>query len=231
MIEKILAYQSTDAKLRDIEQELLASEDRKKAKAAQNYLKGVEELVAKLDMRAAELSAAYEAAVQKQVQLKEEEKEFVIAIENLENEGQASYLLRKIEELIGQIKALGDEADKINEEIQNVLKEYAMIKNKSKAAQAQFAEYGPKYNALKASKQAEMDAIKKELEKQAKGIDAALLEKYNAKRAAKIFPVLVELQESNVCGGCWTEVYALDVSRLQKGEIIEHVCGRLLYKK
>lgn len=231
MIEKILAYQNTDAKLREIEQELLANEDRRKAKAAQKYLEGVEEAIAKLDMRAQELANAYEATVQKESALREQEKEFVSAIEHLEDEGQAAYLLKRIDELLVQIKTLGDDATRIAAEIQNVLVEYKNVKAKTKAAQVQFSECGKKYNEFKAEKQPAMDKIKAELNALAKGIDPELLEKYNKKRKEKIFPVVVELQSGSFCGGCYTEVYALDLSKLDAGEIIEHVCGRLLYKK
>ena len=45
MVEKLLAYQTADAKLREIEKTLGASEDRKKAVTAKKYLEGVEELI------------------------------------------------------------------------------------------------------------------------------------------------------------------------------------------
>ena len=231
MIEKIFAYQNTDAKLREIEQELLANEDRKKAKAAQKFLEGVEEAIAKLDARAQELSAMYEATVQKEAQLKEQEQDFIVAIEGLEDENQASYLLRKIDELLYQIKTLGEDAGKIAAEIQNVLNEYKTIKAKTKAAQVQFAESGAKYNEVRSQKQPDMEKIKKELAIMAKDIDPELMEKYNKKRKEKIFPIVVELQAESVCGGCYTEVFGLDLSRLQRGEIVEHICGRLLYRK
>ena len=231
MIEKILAYQNTDSKLRDVEQDLMANEDRRKAKAAQKYLEGVEELISKLDMRAAELYAAYESAVQKENALREQEKEYVLEIEHLEDEGQASYVLEEIEELIAQIKALGKDAARIAAEIQAVLAEYKGVKAKTKAAQVQFGECGKKYNEYKAEKQPEMNKIKAELAVLAKDIDAELLEKYNNKRKEKLFPIVVELQSGGFCGGCYTEVSALALSKLDAGEIIEHACGRLLYKK
>ena len=100
MVEKLIAYQTADAKLREIEKTLGASEDRKKAVSAKKYLEGVEESVNKLDMRSAELVAAFEKANQKQIKLKEQETELMSALENLEDEKGADYLNKKAEELI-----------------------------------------------------------------------------------------------------------------------------------
>ena len=63
MIQSLLKYQETDAKLRDIEIELSKSEERKKAKNAQKYLEGVDENLNKLELKAGELYLAYENAV------------------------------------------------------------------------------------------------------------------------------------------------------------------------
>ena len=56
MVQELLKYQTTDAKLKKIETELSGSEERKKADSAKKYIDGVEENVNKLDDRAQNLT-------------------------------------------------------------------------------------------------------------------------------------------------------------------------------
>ena len=151
MIENLLKYQEKDAELRKIETELSGSEERKKAIVAKKYLDGVEENVAKLDARAATLYEEYNIALGDQAKLKEQEAEFVKAVESAADETETAYLIKKIDELAGKIKNLLSRAEKLSEEMTAVMKEYVKIKNETKAAQAQYAENGKKYNDLKAS--------------------------------------------------------------------------------
>ena len=230
MIKALLAYQETDAKLRKIEIELSGSEERKKAMSAKKYLEGVEETLAKLESRASELVLAYENATKQQLKLKEQEEEFARAIDSLEDQTEATYLLKKADELLAKIKTLGAEATKIANEIQAVLTEYSNVKRLTKSAQAQYAEYGKKYNDLKASKKEERDAIEAELAKLKAKVDPALMERYLKKRSEKIYPVVYELN-GEVCGACNMQLSMSELSKLKNGEIIEcDQCRRLIYK-
>lgn len=230
MIEALLKYQEKDAELRKIEQELAGSEERKKAVAAKRYIDGVEESVAKLDARAAKLEEEYRKALTEQERLKEQEQEFVRAVESAEDETEAGYVLKKIDELAGKIKNLMSRAEKLSEEMTLVVKEYVKIKNETKAAQAQYAENGKKYNELKASVKGERDKIEAELKELAKGVDAPLMERYLKKRAGKIYPVVYEVR-GNVCGACNMELPMSELGKLKNGEVIDcDQCGRLLYK-
>lgn len=231
MIKELLAYQETDAKLRKIEVELSGSEERKKAVSAKKYLESVDENVSKLDARAAELVSAYERATSEQIKLKEQEEEFSKAIDSLEDATEASYLLKKAEELLAKIKTLGTEANKIASELQSLLAEYANIKKLTKTAQAQYAEYGKKYNDLKASKKDEKDAIEKELAVLKEKVEPSLMERYLKKRSEKIYPVLFEVN-GEVCGACNMQLSMSEMSKLKNGDIIEcDQCRRLLFKK
>lgn len=230
MIEELLNYQEKDAELRKIEQELSGSEERKKAIVAKRYLDGVEESVAKLDARAAKLAEEYQNALSEQEKLKEQEQEFVRAVESAEDDTEAGYILKKIEELAGKIKNLMSRAEKLSEEMTSVVKDYVKIKNETKAAQAQYTENGKKYNELKASVKEEREKIEAELSELAKKVDPALMERYQKKRAGKIYPVVYEVR-GNVCGACNMELPMSEMSKLKNGEVIDcDQCGRLLYK-
>lgn len=230
MIKELLAYQTADAKLRKIELDLSGSEERKKAVSAKKYLDGVEENISKLDVRAAELTAAYENATKEMIKLKEQEEEFSGAIDALEDENEASYLIKKADEVLARIKALGADATKIANEIQALLEEYKKIKNLTKTAQAQYTEYGKKYNELKAQVKPEKDAVEAELAVLKDKVDPSLMERYLKKRSEKIYPVVYEVN-GEVCGACNMQLSMIELAKLKNGEIIEcDQCRRLLYK-
>jgi predicted nucleic acid-binding Zn-ribbon protein len=229
MIEKLLAYQSADAKLREIEKKLGSSEEKKKAMSAKKYLEGVDENVNKLDARAAELIGAYESATKEQIKLQEQQAEIVEVLNSAEDEKEAEYLIKKVEELISKIKSLGAKASKIADEIQSVLKEYSSIKKTTQAAQVQYKENAEKYNELKKSVQSEKDAIEKELESLKKDVDPALMNRYLKKRENKIYPILYEVK-GGICGACRMELSMLDMNKLKNGQVIDcDQCGRMLY--
>jgi len=230
MFEELLKYQETDAKLHKIETELAESEARKKAVSAKKYLAGVEENVTKLDLKAAELSAAYENTVKTLTELKEQEVEFEKAIGDAEDENAINFLLKKTDELLARIKSVAAESARIQTDIQSVLKDYAAIAMNTRAATTQYNENGKIFNELKASRQPEMDEIKKELAELEKKVDPALMEKYRAKREKKIFPIIYPAN-GEFCGYCNMQLNMADLSKLKNGEIIEcDQCGRLIYK-
>lgn len=231
MVKALLNYQVADAKLNEIEKKLAESTERKKAVSAKKYLEGVESSVNKLDDRAAELMAAYEDATNEQIKLKEQESEIVESVESASDEKEVAYLLKKAEELISKIKALGAKASKISEEIQAILKEYSTIKATTKAAQAQYAENAKKYNELKESVKAEKEAVEKELASLKEKVEPDLMERYLKKRANKIYPVLYVLK-GNGCGACFMELSMSEINRLKNGEVIDcDQCGRLIYQE
>lgn len=229
MLKELLAYQTADAKLKDIEKMLASSEEKKKAVSAKKYLEGVEESVNKLDAKAAELSATYEATTKEQLKLKEQEVEITDALNTVDDEKQATYLIKKAEELIAKIKALGAKASKILEEIQSVIKEYSTIKKTTQAAQTQYKENAAKYNELKESVKAEKEEVEAKLEALKKKVDPELMDRYLKKRAGKIYPVLYEVK-GNVCGACRMELSMSTMNKLKGGVVVDcDQCGRMLY--
>ncbi len=231
MIEKLLEYQKADAGAREIEKALAESEDRKKYAVAKKYLDGVVENVNKLDLRASELLSAYEQATSAQIKLKEQEKELTQSLEESNDENAINFLLKKAEELIGKIKALGKQATSIEQDIKALAEEYSAIVKKTKVAQEQYKTYGEKYNELKKSLKEKKDAVDAQLDKLKDEVDGALMEVYLRKRAGKMYPIVYEIR-GNLCGACNMELSGAELDKLKKGEVIEcGNCGRMLYKK
>ena len=230
MIKSLLEYQKVDAELREIEISLKQSEERKKASSAKNFLNGANESVAKLDQRAEELVSKFNASLKLLSQLEDEAKEYE-GIEDMD-ENQLSYVKKKAQALSEEISNLSSAIDGISKEIEGVLKEFAQLKSDIKKAKAQYSEYGPKYNELKASKEGEINQIKARLKKIEAGINADVLEKYKQRRNDKIFPVLNEAKEmsKHAYCRCGTELSLTDYGNLKNGNIVEcESCHRLLY--
>ena len=239
MIEQLLKYQEVDAGLRKIETELAGSEARKKAVSAKKYLESVDDTVSKLDVKAAELAHIYEKMQEDSKMLSERcrhihadlAEEFVGALEHAEDENALNYLSKKADELYNKVKNLSQEATKVADAMQAVYKEYAGIRANIKTAQAQYTENVNIYGELKASKQDERSKIESELKELEKNVEPALMERYKVKRAAKIFPILYEVN-GNVCGACNMELPKSVLAGLKNGDVIEcDQCGRLLFMK
>lgn len=230
MIQALLDYQKVDASLREIEKQLAASEERKKAVSAKKYLDGVEENVNKLDARATDLIAAYEAVTQEQLKLKEQEESIADAIDSSKDEKEVAFLIKKVEELIGKIKSLGSKASKISDEIQAVMKEYSTIKATTKAAQVQYNENAKKYSELKAAVAGEKAEIEKQLAALKEKVDPALMQRYQKKREGKIYPIVYSTR-GNMCGACNMELPMAVLGKLKNGEVIDcDQCGRMIYQ-
>ena len=230
MIKDLLNYQSADAKLRKIEVELSSSPARKKAASAKVYIEGVNENVNKLDDKAERLSSEVQSIIEEQKNLLERLAELQKAMNEAQDENEVNYLIKKTEELTAQIKALVASLNKNGDESQKVVKEFSGIRAQTKSAQAQYAESREEYDKLKASYKEEMEAINKELESLKKSVDAGLMEKYQKKRANKIFPIVYQVN-SGVCGYCNMELSMLELNKLKNGEVIEcDQCGRILYQ-
>ena len=232
MIKSLLEYQNVDSTLREIEVALSKSEERKKARSAKNFLDGANETLAKLDQRAEELVAKYNGAIKLYSQLSEEAKEYD-GIGDMD-EDQLLYVKKKAQSLTEEVNNLYSAIDHLAKEIDSVLKEFAQLKADIKRAKAQYTEFVPKYNELKASKEGEMNEIKAKLKKLASKIDPAIMEKYLQRRKDKIFPVLNEATEmsKNAYCRCGTQLPGTSYLTLKSGNIVEcENCHRLLYLK
>ena len=229
MVKALLAYQIQDAKLKEIEKTLAGSEERKKMSSAKKYILGVEDNVNKLDDRALELKGIYAKTAEEQKKLQEQQIELAEAISSVNDEKEASFLIKKADELIAKIKALNSQASKIAEEIKGIVAEYDKIKATTKAAQVQYKENADKYKELESSLKETKESVEKELSALKKEVDAKLMERYLKKRADKMYPIIYAVK-GNSCGACRMELSMADMNKLKNGEVIDcEQCGRMIY--
>ena len=230
MIQKLLAYQTVDAKLKDIENQINKSEVKKLAVVAKKFLETVNETLAKLDKRAEELMNVFNSLNKEKKALLESAKEFENTIESLEDESETTYMMKKADEIYSKISALEEEVNKLNEEITGIFAQYSQLKNDNAKYKAQYQENYAKYKALQEEKHDETENIKKELASLAKDIPVELMAKYTAKRNDKVFPVLHKLND-RMCSKCGMEVSMAEITKLNNGEVIEcDTCRCLIYK-
>ena len=231
MIQELLNYQAVDAGLRKIEQAIAGSEERKKYLQSKKFLETVDETLARLESRAAELNAFYAKINADSEKLRDALADYDHALEGSESREEIEYLARKAGELLDQLKKAEGDATRVSDEIDALVRNYGDLKKKTKAAQETYLEYGKKYKELKAGKAGEKEEIEKQLAELEKGIPAALMQRYAAKRADKIFPVLVKSNGLS-CSACGMDISISEQSKLDNREITEcENCRRLLYKE
>jgi predicted nucleic acid-binding Zn-ribbon protein len=231
MISKLLNYQQTDLKLKELESELGGSEERKRAVSAKKVIEGAGDTLAKIEARAEELTVLYENLVKLNKEIQEKIKDFEPAINGASDEGEIAYLIKKADELSSKIAKLEKEINALSDDMKGVIQNYLTLKKNNEKARAEYEEYGAKYKELKAKKEPEIKKIKEELALLEKEIDADLIAKYKAKREEKIFPVLVKLEGDNRCSKCKMELSLASVSKLNTQTFIEcEYCRRLIYK-
>ena len=229
MIKALKEYQTKDARLKEIENILLSSEERKKRNSAKKYILGVEENVNKLDDKALELKATFDKIELDAKKLSEQQQEIMQTLEGIEDEKQVQFLIKKIDEILAKIKSLNSDADMISKEMQGVVSEYEKIKKTTKVAQVQYKENADKYKELEASYQQEKDALEKELSTLGKAVEPSLMERYLKKRGDKMYPILYEVK-NDACGACRMNLSMSDMNKLKNGAVIDcEQCGRMLY--
>lgn len=226
----MLEYQRIDAGLRAIEQELLASEDRKKGISAKKFLDTVNDNLSALDRKAAEFDNAYTKYMEAYAKLAETQREFD-DLDEYTSEDEINYMKKKAQELYDEFKRLEQSIAHLQEEIIALTEQYNTLKKKTASAQKQFKESGQKYTEFKASKADAQKEIQAQLAALEKEVDPKVLALYKEKRAEKMFPILFEYAGTGFCPNCRTEISKLSESNLAKnGIIVCDNCGRILYK-
>ncbi len=230
ILNEMLAYQEEDAKLLKIEQEISKSEERKKFVQAKKFIEAAREKLDAQEARAGELRQLVGKLTERYKEIQDSIAECATVDENVDDGG-ISYYKRSAQQLSDTLRGLKGELNKLIEEIEKACDEYKKIKKQTIEMQKQYKEYDEKYKELKASREAEVNEMKKSLVALAKNIPADKLEKYKTKRKEKIFPILVPLTGGR-CGSCRYDLSVVQQSKLDGGNVIEcEHCGCFIYKQ
>lgn len=229
-VQQLLMYQEEDSKLLKIEQEVAASEERKKYVQAKNFLTKAPEKLDQLENKAQELAALLDRLNAKYAEIVETLKDFDNLDELVEGGADISFYKRNAQAMADGLKSLKSEINSLTSSVKDASEEYQTLKKKVIAMQKQYPEYQKEYQDYKKSKQSEITAIQKELEKLSADIDPELLKKYNAKRSERVFPILCKLNGDR-CSKCGIELSIAGKEIVNSGKVIEcENCHRFLYK-
>ena len=230
-IEQLLKYRQEDEKLIKLEQEAASSEERKRYVQAKNFMTKAPEKLDQIDAKAAELERMASRLDKAYEELAESLKDFDALDEMVEEGANVAFYKKSALALQDKIKSLKNEISSLTANVKSVDEEYKTLKKKVIAMQKQYKESYAVYTAYRDEKKNEMAVIEAELKKLAKGIDPAILAKYNTKRSERIFPIICEVKADR-CSKCGIELSLAGKETLSSGGVVEcENCHRFLYKK
>ena len=232
MIDELLQYQEADGRLRAVEQEIAATDERKKYISARKFLEKAPEKLDALDAKAAELKHLFELLEKKYAEIADTIKDYENLDEMVDEQGgEISFYKKNASQIAESLKNLKAEINKLVQQIEKTSAEYAAAKKQTIAMQKQYKEYKEKYAAVKEARAADISAIEAELSKLGKAVPADTLAKYKAKRKEKVYPVVCEVV-GNRCPQCGMELSIAEISKLSDGNYIEcDSCRRILFKR
>ena len=230
-IEKILEFQSLDNEIRKLEQQILNSPDQKAINSIKNIVKETQTISATLEKEAEtavgeyqKMQKSYNDAISsmKKVEGKQaealSEEEYAVCVKQLNS---IAGFLTSVEKRIMQI------ADKVN----SIVSEYENAKKNYNIAKQKHSKHKSNLEMLMQKVQPQIDELSSKLATLESGLDQAFLKKYKAKRADRIFPVVVPMRD-NSCGGCMMELPMAQIEKLKKDGFLEcESCHRIIYLK
>lgn len=229
-VEQLLKYQQEDSKLLKIEQETAVSEERKNYIQTKMFLTKASEKLDNLEAKAKELASVLEQLNGQYGEIYETLSDFENVDELVDGGADVSFYKKNVFQLTERLKSIRAEVSSLSKAIKEADEEYQNLKKKVITAQKQYPEYTEAYKKFKAGKESEMNAVKAELLKLEKNIDAEIMKKYQVKRSERIFPILCEVKDGR-CSKCGTELSLVGKEKIEAGTPTEcDNCHRFLYK-
>lgn len=228
--KELLEYQKVDGELRKIEQEITASEERKKYIQAKKFMEVAGEKLEAQDKRARDLKTLSEKLTEEFEEINKLISEYADLDEMVESGGDIAFYRKSVQSLVDRLRSMKGELSKLTADIENAVEEYKKMKKQTISMQKQYKEYSEKFKEVKNARADEVKAISDKLEKIGSKIPPEILTRYKAKRRERIFPVVAPLKDGRcICG--------MDFAIAQQGALsggglveCEH-CHRFIYKE
>lgn len=230
-IEKLLKYQEEDSKLLKIERDAANSDEWKNYAQSKSFLTKAPEKLEAMDAKARELEADLRKINKKYEEIAETLKDFENLDDLVEEGADISFYKKNATQLQDKLKLIKSEINALSKTIKGADEEYKALKKKTIAVQKQYTEFAAAYQEYKKIKLAEMDMIKKELEKLSQDIYPEVLKRYENKRSERIFPIICAVAGDR-CSKCGMELSIAGKEKIARGEVTEcENCHRFLYKE
>lgn len=231
LTQQLLKYQQADGKLLKIERETAGSEERKNYAQTANFLNKASERLDYLEAKAVELSSLIEKLNKKYDEIAEILHDFEHLDELIGEGADITFYKKNATQINDRIRSIKNETAQLEKAIKEADEEYKNLKKKTIATQKQHAENTEIYKKYRESKQAEMNAVKAELEKLKEGIAPDFMKRYESKRSERIFPILCPVK-SGRCGICGSELSIAAKDKVLSGTLVEcDNCHRILYNE
>ncbi len=230
MYNEILKYQEEEQNLLDIDKAIKTSEERKRLARVRAIINEFETGKLAMDEKAGNLQATFEKLSAENAKLVLEVEEYQATLKSTSEEDEINYFIKKISQLEEKIEKSEKEMADLYNGIREVLMTFDELRKKAVKAKADMDDAKKDYEALKASKQAEIDSVQEKLSKIEKKVDKELFKSYKKVREQKIYPAIVPLN-GGLCGGCRFELSLNKMSEIDSKGMIEcEECGRLIFK-
>ena len=232
-IELILSYQEVDKELKALEDELYKNEDTQKYFSAKKFLNTVNETLQGLESKAKTIVDSYNFSLNEVKKLQEEASVYTQSVQSCESEEELNYYKQKYQSVCDLIANAENKANTLYKEMDALLKEFNLLRGKTKEMKVQFEECGPKAKVFADSQKAKKQELQAKLDEIQKDIDEELMQKYLSRRKDKKFPIVygVDASKNNCyCPSCATGMSISAISNLASGGIKEcESCRKLLY--
>lgn len=231
MLQAILQYQETDAKLYKLEREIAGCDERKEYVKFKKFLEAAPEKLDALEVKASALQSEAAEVTQKYARVEESLNDFDNLDELVTSGADIAFYKKKAQALADQLKKLKADLATLTANIKATDEEYKKLKKQVLSAQKQYAEATEKYKAVKAAREPEKKELETALAKLEKDVPTEMLETYRTKRKEKIFPVVGEMVGGR-CPFCSMEPPLAARNKLTGGASIEcDNCHRIIFSK
>ncbi len=227
--KELLEYQKVDGELRKLEQEIAASEERKKFVQAKKFMEVAREKLESQEAHAAELRNLRDDLQRRVEETTKAIAEYADLEEMVEGGADLAFYKKNAQALLDKLRAVKAELNRLLADVSAASEEYKKIKEQTIAMQKQYKEYKVKFEELKNSRAEEVKAINDKLASIETKISPEIMKYYHQKRKEKIFPIVVPLNgEFCVCG---RDFPLAQQGVLAGGNMVEcENCRRLVYK-
>lgn len=231
-IKLLIEYQEFDKELKKIEDGILKTDEADKYYKSRKFLSNVSDNLNEIDKRAQGLLAKYESITKELKQLNDIACEHMKALDECE-ENEVSYIVKKYKERMGELNAKETELNALVKEMEALNKEFTKLASDRKKMKEQFDTYKPKFEELRNSKLNEVKALKQKQAESEKNIAPEILDKYNAKRKDKKFPVVFGVtidKKGAYCPACGSSLSVVSINNLTDGNLGEcDTCRSIIY--
>lgn len=232
VLKLLISYQEIDKSLKDVEDEIVKSDEAVKYMQARKFLQTVKDSIQTINTKAEALLEKYNLIVKDLSKVKETIEEYSKLAENSKTEEEILSIKKKFDDAFNLVNNKESELEAIKKEMEEVDKEFKKLYAQNKKMKEQYEENGPLYQQKKAEKSEEIKALKEKLDNLRGKIPSDIMDKYDLRRQDKKFPILYKLASNSgsYCPRCMTGLSALTMNSLNNGEIKEcDTCRALIY--